>query len=146
MLLAKLLPISILLILSSTVSSRHRQKRHTPVSLYDKEPLVLSLDANNFDRTVYNSSQATFVEFYAHWCGACRKIKYKIVDLAKRSQRWHNRVIRVAAVNCGDSLNDDLCRTHEIITYPTLRIFAPKTSSDKLGYGMQVNFCCSTYC
>lgn len=33
------------------------------------------LDQNNFDSSVINSEDAWFVEFYAPWCGHCKKLE-----------------------------------------------------------------------
>lgn len=129
--------VSILIPLTN-LAGRTDAASRPPVNLYDKEPAVVALDATNFDKTVYNASVASFVEFYAHWCGACRKVKAKIIELGKQSERWHNQVIRVAAVNCGDSLNENLCHSHEIAVYPTLKLFGPRHNIQRHGIGMQV--------
>lgn len=141
LLLALILEHSSSLSSAAAVAGQHRrQRRRTPVNLYDKDPqLVAALDVTTFDGIVYNSSEATCVEFYAHWCGACRKLKPRILDLARDTQRWHrNRIMRVAAVNCGDSFNEELCMHHEIGSYPTMRLFAPHSKPKRHGHGMQV--------
>lgn len=126
----------IVLICSETIASRSR----TPINLYERETVVQPLDSSDFDRVVYNSSLATLVEYYAHWCGACKKVKPKIIELARQSVRWHESIIRVAAVNCGDAaFNEDLCQRHEIEIYPSLRLFAPKLASNRHGLTMQVS-------
>lgn len=42
--------------------------------LYDEvtEPIV-QLDEDTFADTVYNADNAFFIEFYADWCGYCRR-------------------------------------------------------------------------
>lgn len=42
--------------------------------LYDEvmEPIV-QLDENTFNDTVYNADTAFFIEYYADWCGYCRR-------------------------------------------------------------------------
>ena len=42
------------------------------VSLYNSTDKVIVLDSQNFSPTVYNSSTAWLVEFYASWCGHCQ--------------------------------------------------------------------------
>lgn len=41
-------------------------------SLYNSTDKVIVLDSQNFPSTVYNSSTAWLVEFYASWCGHCQ--------------------------------------------------------------------------
>ena len=31
------------------------------------------LDVTNYEKTVFNSSKATIIEFFAHWCGTCQR-------------------------------------------------------------------------
>lgn len=120
--------LSILVLFIGVIGHQTASKRsNRAVNLYEaeKEIGVIALDQNNFDKNVYNSSRASLVEFYAHWCGACKKVKWKIVELAKRTRPWHGSVVRVLVVNCGDSVNENLCQQHEITAYPSLRLFGP---------------------
>jgi hypothetical protein len=48
-----------------------------------------------------------------------------VAEVAKETKLWHEKVIRVAAINCGDSFNDEICTKHEIQYYPTLKLFPP---------------------
>jgi thiol-disulfide isomerase/thioredoxin len=44
------------------------------VSLYDPiKDDIECLNKTNFDSVVYGSEKASFVEFYAHWCGTCQR-------------------------------------------------------------------------
>ena len=81
------------------------------------------LNATLFVQTVYNCDRAVFVEFYAHWCGACQRYAQHWKELAKETKSWHKQVIRVAAINCADQANDPLCREFNIEYYPTLKLF-----------------------
>lgn len=98
------------------------------VNLYQDEPNagITVLDKRNFDANVYNSGRVWYVEFYAHWCGACRRFKSKWLDVGKQTKEWQKaNIVRVGAVNCGDEFNDELCREHEIMSYPTVRLYQP---------------------
>ncbi len=91
--------------------------------LYDRlKDDVEILNATSFE-TIYNCDRAVFVEFYAHWCGACQRYAQHWKELAKETKSWHNKVIRVAAINCADQVNDALCREFNIEFYPTLKLF-----------------------
>jgi thiol-disulfide isomerase/thioredoxin len=110
-----------------------KQIQSNLIGLYDSQiDNIEILDANNFNQVVYNNDlnashhriiKATFVEFYAHWCGGCRRYARHWKNLAKETKLWHRSVIRVAAINCGDYRNEILCRQHNIQYYPTLKLF-----------------------
>ena len=91
--------------------------------LYDRlKDDVEILNVTSFD-SIYKSDRAVFVEFYAHWCGACQRYAQHWKELAKETKSWHNKVIRVAAIDCADQSNDPLCREFNIEFYPTLKLF-----------------------
>jgi thiol-disulfide isomerase/thioredoxin len=103
------------------------------IGLYDDQiDNIEILDANNFNQVIYNDEsnqnnqnlvKASFVEFYAHWCGGCRRYARHWKELASETKLWHQNVIRIAAINCGDYNNVNLCRQHNIQYYPTLKLF-----------------------
>lgn len=111
------------------------------IGLYDDQiDNIEILDANNFDQIIYshgsNQSQqkiikASFVEFYAHWCGGCKRYARHWRELAKETKLWHQNVIRVAAINCGDYRNEKLCRQHNIQYYPSLKLFPAYAQFDR---------------
>jgi hypothetical protein len=80
------------------------------------------------------------VEFYAHWCGACKRYKPLIIELAKYTHPWHSRVMRVSVINCGDPSNDNICRAHNIDHYPTLKMFPAQAvfNEDDANHGATV--------
>jgi protein disulfide-isomerase A6 len=42
--------------------------------LYSKDSKVVHLNKQNFDKEVLESKFVFFVEFYANWCGHCKKL------------------------------------------------------------------------
>lgn len=100
-------------------------------SLYD--PLkddIEELNATSFNATIFNSERATLIENYAHWCGACQRFAPHWREIAKLTKLWHQRVLRIAAINCGDPFNGDVCRQHDIKYYPTIKLFPAHASFD----------------
>jgi thiol oxidase len=103
------------------------------IGLYDNQKDDIEiLDVNNFNQVVYSGDskqepgevvKASFVEFYAHWCGGCQRYARHWKEIAKETKSWHQSVIRIAAINCGDSKNDKICSQHDIQYYPTLKLF-----------------------
>lgn len=90
-------------------------------SLYKDGDNVEYLHVSNYKK-IYNSDRAAFVEFYSHWCGACQRYSKHWKALAAATKKWHSSVIRVAAINCADPDNSDVCSDYGINAYPTLKL------------------------
>lgn len=107
---------------------RGRGKPITATSLYDAKDPITQLTAKDFDGTVYGRRKAFFVEFYSSWCGGCIAYAPKWKAIARSFAPWA-AVLEVAAVNCADDANTDLCQAHSIDRFPTLKYFKFKSSS-----------------
>jgi hypothetical protein len=57
---------------------------------------VVNLDNRNFDSTVKNG-ESWFVEFYAPWCGHCKRLESTWEELAntQKGERWHEEYERL---------------------------------------------------
>lgn len=88
---------------------------------------VLYLHATNFDFNV--ATDATFVMFYAPWCGFCKKLKPTWMDLSKEDFSAKTDVpVQIANVDC--TKNNDLCSEYKVTGFPTLILFvegSPRT-------------------
>jgi len=80
---------------------------------------VIDLDASNFKAYV-NSDRSAFVEFFAPWCGHCKKLapEYEIIATAFKK---NTQDVTVGKVDC--TVHQDLCSEHGISGYPTLKFF-----------------------
>lgn len=90
------------------------------------------LTVDNFNFTVYERPTASFVEFYNSFCGACQRFATIYRALAKEMEPWRP-IVDIAACDCANENNNVLCRNMEVMRYPTLRYFAPKSKSGSLG-------------
>jgi len=90
---------------------------------------VADLDGSNFDSTVDGSTFA-FVEFFAPWCGHCKRLapEYEIVGAAFEKLK---KSVTIAKVDCDQ--HKELCGKHGIQGYPTLKYF-PKGSTTAEAY------------
>lgn len=62
------------------------------------------------------------VEFYAPWCGHCQNLKPAYEKAAKSLQG----IAKVAAIDCDDDANKQLCGSMGVKGFPTLKIIRPR--------------------
>lgn len=81
---------------------------------------VVVLEASNFDKVVKDSSKDVLVEFYAPWCGHCKKLApdYEVVASAFAGD---DHVV-IAKIDC--DANKDTCAQYEVSGYPTIKWFS----------------------
>lgn len=106
----------------SAYEERKYGKQPEETGLYNDEDKVDVLISGDFKRKVFNQNHATIVEFYNSWCGFCQKFAPVWKELADDLERWRP-VVQIAAINCAEERNTQICREFEIMAYPSLRLF-----------------------
>uniref|UniRef100_A0A0R3RM40 Thioredoxin domain-containing protein n=1 Tax=Elaeophora elaphi TaxID=1147741 RepID=A0A0R3RM40_9BILA len=113
-------------------------------TLYDpKTDLIIQLDDMTFNDTIFckyslssDSDNNCAAHFYLDWCGHCRTYAQTYKSLARDIHGW-NKVVRMAAVNCADPLNEVTCQTNDVLFFPYIKYFPRNSSSPKYGIPMK---------
>ncbi|KAK6921650.1 Thioredoxin domain, partial [Dillenia turbinata] len=85
---------------------------------------VVDLNGTNFESVLRNSPASyAIVEFFAHWCPACRNYKpqyEKVARLFNGPNAAHPGIVLMARVDCASKINTKLCGTFSVSHYPML--------------------------
>ena len=79
---------------------------------------VMEVTGSNWDQEVLQASQPVLVDFWAPWCGPCRRIAPIVEEL---SQELAGRV-KVAKCNTDDA--SEVATRYGVMSIPTLLVFA----------------------
>uniref|UniRef100_A0A5B6Z3V7 Sulfhydryl oxidase n=1 Tax=Davidia involucrata TaxID=16924 RepID=A0A5B6Z3V7_DAVIN len=90
----------------------------------DQPDFAVDLNLTNFD-AVLRDTPAThaIVEFFAHWCPACRNYKphyEKVARLFNGADAVHPGIILMTRVDCALKINNKLCDRFSVSHYPML--------------------------
>ncbi|XP_016547184.1 sulfhydryl oxidase 2 isoform X5 [Capsicum annuum] len=91
---------------------------------------AIDLNATNFD-SVFNDTPTPFaiLEFFAHWCPACRNYKphyEKVARLFNGPDASHPGIILMTRVDCALTINSNLCDKFSVTRFPMLFWGPPK--------------------
>ncbi|KAF8727478.1 hypothetical protein HU200_019086 [Digitaria exilis] len=94
---------------------------------------AVDLDAGNFTAFLHASPESfAVVEFFAHWCPACRNYKphyEKVAKIFNGPDAAHPGSIVMARVDCASKVNLDLCNKFSVDHYPFL-VWGPPAKFD----------------
>lgn len=75
---------------------------------------VTTLNSDNFDSFVKNSTKPILIDFWASWCGPCRMLSPVVDQIAEENSEKYS----VAKVNIDDE--PDLATQFKVMSIPTL--------------------------
>jgi protein disulfide-isomerase A6 len=84
---------------------------------------VVTLTSANFDSKVYNSKSVWLIEFYAPWCGHCKKLQPEWEAAATKLKN----MVTLGKVNCDEE--QSVCQQFGVRGYPTIKYFTPGTTA-----------------
>jgi len=87
---------------------------------------VMELTDSNFDQTIKDSKTPVLVDFWAAWCGPCRRVGPIVEELAKE----YEGKLTVAKVDIDQ--NQEVTVRHGIQSIPTLMIFKDGKLQDRM--------------
>ena len=74
---------------------------------------TITIDKNNFEEEVVNSTQPVLLDFWASWCGPCRMVSPIVDEIAQEHPE-----IKVGKVNVDEQ--QELAAAFSVMSIPTL--------------------------
>lgn len=111
----------------------HYKSGPKPAQLVDDEGITV-LVGKNFEEVVLDSKKDVFVEFYAPWCGHCKKLAPEWASLAKqvKTNGWDAKGVTIAKMDATENESQE-----EVTGFPKLVLY-PAVKADKKMKSKQV--------
>lgn len=87
---------------------------------------ALDINDNSFEEEVVNSSELTIVDFWAPWCGPCRKLGPVLDEVA---QEFEGKV-KIVKLNTDENLKT--AKDYSVSGLPTLLLFKDGKAVERL--------------
>lgn len=88
--------------------------------------MVLEINSDNFDKEVISHDGITVVDFFANWCGPCRKMGPILEEVeAELSSK-----VKFAKINTDDNL--EMAKKYQVSGLPTLMVFKNGESVERM--------------
>uniref|UniRef100_UPI00358DF3C9 sulfhydryl oxidase 2-like n=1 Tax=Myxine glutinosa TaxID=7769 RepID=UPI00358DF3C9 len=101
-------------------------------SLYHTDDMIVILEPSSMSETLRNSTGMWMVVFYAAWCGHCIDFAPTWKSVALDVKDWRP-LVNLAAMDCADRANRQICQEYRVKQYPSIRYFKPMTSMSSNG-------------
>jgi len=98
---------------------------HEDFGIYDDDVEIVTLDFGEFQRSVLESHDIWFINYYSPRCSHC----HDLAPTWRRVAKQLKGVIRIGAVNCQDEFM--LCQRQGIRAYPSLQLYTMERGTIK---------------
>ena len=88
--------------------------------------MVVEINSNNFNDEVVNNSGITVVDFFADWCGPCRKMG----PILEEVEGELSSKVKFAKINTDENL--EMAKKYQVSGLPTLMIFKNGEPAERL--------------
>ncbi|XP_059196889.1 sulfhydryl oxidase 1 [Centropristis striata] len=106
--------------------------------LYSATDQVITLNRENVQSVLINTSAAILTEFYASWCGHCIAFSPVYKSLARDIKEW-KPAVDLAAIDCAAEQNRKVCTDFGIRAYPTLKFFNAYSRASSTGQSFKAS-------
>ncbi len=79
--------------------------------------MVQEINVDNFDKEVLNSDKLTVVDFFANWCGPCRKLGPILEEVSEELAEK----VKFAKIDTDENL--EAAKKYQVSGLPTLLVF-----------------------
>lgn len=88
--------------------------------------MVLEINTQNFDKEVLSQQGVVVVDFFANWCGPCRKLAPILEEIdTELSQK-----VKFAKINTDENI--EMAKQYQVSGLPTLMIFKNGEAVERL--------------
>lgn len=81
---------------------------------------ILEVKENNFEQQVLNSNKVVLIDFWAQWCGPCRKL----TPILEQIQNEFLNEIKVVKIDTEENIN--IAKEYGVSSLPTILIMKDK--------------------
>jgi len=88
--------------------------------------MVLEINSENFNSEVLSHDGVIVVDFFANWCGPCRKL----APILEEVEEELNTKVKFAKINTDENL--DMAKQYQVSGLPTLMVFKKGEAVERL--------------
>ncbi len=103
----------------SSVEQQNNLSKENEINVLEESNMneqVLEIGSENFQKEVLESDKKVLVDFYADWCGPCKRLSPIIEEIAGEEEQ-----VKFVKLNIDDA--QDIAIEYQVMSIPTLVIF-----------------------